>query len=169
MEPPFATPLRTLYTFDSQIYFPRLGFDFYRDDDVCSPRSGPRRDSVLVLQGRSRPPSPFYSTDLRTPCNILRIYNVRRTHLFFSCSPRPCHPVGVGGCCCCTSSADVADTADLKVIDRNYGRRPMSDEDQRYTARLMAKHGLDQHVSCRAGLRSVCVRVLGGVRGWLFG
>lgn len=42
--------------------------------------------------------------------------------------------------------ADVTDTADLKVIDRNYGRRPMSDEDQRYTAKLMAKHGLDQEV-----------------------
>lgn len=41
---------------------------------------------------------------------------------------------------------DVADTADLKVIDRNYGRRPMSDEDQRYTAKLMAKHGLDHRV-----------------------
>lgn len=42
--------------------------------------------------------------------------------------------------------ADVADTADLKVIDRNFGRRPMSDEDQRYTAKLMAKHGLNQQV-----------------------
>eukprot|EP00903_Cladosiphon_okamuranus_P017401 g16027.t1 len=44
---------------------------------------------------------------------------------------------------------DVADTADLKVIDRNYGRRPMSDEDQRYTAKLMAKHGLNQVAMAR--------------------
>eukprot|EP00752_Nemacystus_decipiens_P007704 g6887.t1 len=44
---------------------------------------------------------------------------------------------------------DVADTADLKVIDRNHGRRPMSDEDQRYAAKLMAKHGLNQEAMAR--------------------
>ncbi|CBN75225.1 conserved unknown protein [Ectocarpus siliculosus] len=44
---------------------------------------------------------------------------------------------------------DVADTADLKVIDRNYGRRPMSDEDQRYMAKLLTKHGLDHEAMTR--------------------
>ncbi|CAM9119267.1 unnamed protein product [Ectocarpus sp. 12 AP-2014] len=44
---------------------------------------------------------------------------------------------------------DVADTADLKVIDRNYGRRPMSDEDQRYMAKLLSKHGFDHEAMAR--------------------
>eukprot|EP00904_Undaria_pinnatifida_P004928 jgi/Undpi1/1565/HiC_scaffold_11.g04955.m1 len=44
---------------------------------------------------------------------------------------------------------DVADTNDLNVVDRNYGRRPMSDEDQRYTVKLMAKFGLDHEAMAR--------------------
>ncbi|CAM9361347.1 unnamed protein product, partial [Chrysoparadoxa australica] len=37
----------------------------------------------------------------------------------------------------------VPDSDDLRVVDRNFRRRPMSEEDQMYIASLMRKHGED--------------------------
>lgn len=53
---------------------------------------------------------------------------------------------------------DVPDTGDLKVVDRNFGRRPMSDEDQRYTVKLMSKFGLDYEV-CLLLSTKACVLI----------
>lgn len=44
------------------------------------------------------------------------------------------------------SWTDVEDTDDLRVIDRNPLRPPLSNDDQRYTAKLMARFGLDHEV-----------------------
>lgn len=49
-------------------------------------------------------------------------------------------------CAVAMDDSDVPDTDELKVVNRNFGRRPMSDEDQRYTVKLMAKYGLDHEV-----------------------
>ncbi|CAM9278369.1 unnamed protein product, partial [Sphacelaria rigidula] len=44
---------------------------------------------------------------------------------------------------------DVPDTDDLKVLDRNVRRRPMSDDDQQYTVKLMERFGLDHEAMAR--------------------